>query len=178
MLSMDQSQRGFTFLELLITVAIIGVLAALAGPYMGDYVERQRWVGATEAIYGELQQAKRASISNNTQIYFKVTSSASANWCAGYGDGAGCDCAVANSCQINGQNTLQVSADDYPGISVLDKSVPGASTIDGSFIMPGVSAASKTVVIRSSSLGDVEVDITAAGRISVCSDDLSQYPDC
>jgi len=171
-------QHGVTLLELMVTIAIIGILAAIAGPYMGDYVERQRWVGATEAVYGQLQQAKRAAISNNKPIYFKVTAAASANWCAGYGEAATCDCGVANSCQINSQDTLQVSATDYPGISVLNKSTPADTSISGSFTMPGVSADDRTLVIRSASLGDIEVVVGPTGRVKVCSDDLGQYPDC
>lgn len=59
-------KTGFTLIELMITVAVIGVLAAIAYPSYQDYVKRGRRADAM----GELQQAVAAM-----ERYFTVNGS-------------------------------------------------------------------------------------------------------
>jgi len=55
-------QRGFTLIELMITVAIVGILTAIALPSYSDYVLRGRVVDATNGL---------AALRANMERYFQ-----------------------------------------------------------------------------------------------------------
>ena len=58
-------QRGFTLMELMITVAVIGILSAIAYPAYQDYVRKSRRVDAKNALLDMASRQERFYSVNN-----------------------------------------------------------------------------------------------------------------
>lgn len=72
---------GFTITEMLVVVAIMGVLAAVATPYMGDMIRRQRIKTAAFDVFSSLAFARSEAIKRNTTVTITPTSG---NWARGW----------------------------------------------------------------------------------------------
>jgi len=174
-----KSELGVTFLELVVAVAIIGILAAIAAPYYGDYVTRQRLIGASQAILSQVQFAKRAAISNNATIYVVLKGAQSQNWCVTVSQVVA---SVAADCSggwivSSANQSIRVKSEDYTGITL---NAP-ATAVDLGFSMPAVSISGTTAVSLSSGssdLGYLEINVSPVQLIDICASKLGSYPAC
>jgi type IV fimbrial biogenesis protein FimT len=57
--------RGFTLLELLIVLAIAGILVAMSLPMLGSLIASSRISGATDLLFGSMQRARAEAILNH-----------------------------------------------------------------------------------------------------------------
>ncbi|NVM79976.1 type IV pilus assembly protein PilE [Duganella sp. SG902] len=67
---MKRIQQGFTLIEVMITVAIVGILLAVAVPAYSDYVTRGRLSEAFTALGGAQPAAEQYWSNNRTYVNF------------------------------------------------------------------------------------------------------------
>ena len=63
------NKKGFTLLELIFCIAILGILMAIGIPNYMDYLPRYRANGAIRRLFTELQYAKMKAIADNKDYY-------------------------------------------------------------------------------------------------------------
>ena len=112
---MKKAQQGFTLIELMIVVAIIGILAAVALPAYQDYTKRAK---LSEVILAA--SACRTSITEVFQSNSSASLPGANNW--------GCESSTATSKYV-----ALVETDAVGGVRVKVQGI-GDSTIDGAYV--------------------------------------------
>lgn len=66
---MRSHPRGFTMIELMIAIGLIGILLAIAGPSFRDYIVTQRLKAVTAQLVTDLQYARSESASRSRRVF-------------------------------------------------------------------------------------------------------------
>lgn len=69
-------QRGFTLIELMVTIAIGAILLSVGAPMLADYVANSRLRAAGEAVLSEVLYAQQEAIKRNAVVRLSVKGSA------------------------------------------------------------------------------------------------------
>ena len=120
----QRRQAGFSLIELMVVVVIIGILASIAWPSYTDYVLRSRRAEAKSALQAAAQCMERFNTSNQTFV----------------GGDARCPLPPSDFYNLNyaniARNTFSVAAQPYGGqtndaCGQLGLNQAGAKTADG-----------------------------------------------
>ena len=178
----DARHSGFTLVELLVTVSVVALLAGLAVPAMGRFIDNARLRGAAESLAQELRQARNRALTSQQTIYFSFFRSAAKNWCYGWSDRAACDCQVdgsqpdacLSSAGVDSDMHRQLSS-SYPSITLGSPAKSSTFTLQFAAIRGAASAGS---IRLANNAGEVHVIISPLGRVRTCASRDQGFTPC
>ena len=105
-----RSNLGISMIEIMVVVAIVAVLAGVAGPNFSTFIKNSQIKNTAESVLSGLQMARMEALRRNTSIRFQLTnnltsscvlSTSSANWIINFdSDGNGGSNSVNNACNV------------------------------------------------------------------------------
>lgn len=116
------ARQGFTLLEMLITLVVLGILAAVVYPNLSSYVKKGRRSEAYNSL-NAVQQAQERHRANNSSYASSLTDATNAD-----PPGLG----FASTSSATGLYTLSLDSVSATGYSVIATAVSGKSQADDS----------------------------------------------
>ncbi len=105
-----QPSQGFTLIELMIVVAVIGILAAIAYPSYQDSIRKSRRADAKSALLDAAQRQERFYTENSQYTSVLVSATGCTNTLATITAGTDCGLNHLSATTTDGYYTLTVSA--------------------------------------------------------------------
>lgn len=189
-------QAGFSLIELMITIVVVGVLGTLAAPSMLDFIDKRRLVSQAEAIAELFQFARSEAIKHSSDATPKtvtVTLSPSSPWFLGLSNTGTTPCTNDSTtpCSINQAGaaiTRVVTATECTACTLTLTDSDGAAVTSAVAMvidLRGVvaSGAGHFVNLQSARGKELQVSMSPIGRVALCtssspSASVPGYPSC
>jgi type IV fimbrial biogenesis protein FimT len=163
--------KGFTLLELLVTLAVVGVLLSVAVPSMQSAAEKRRTIAAAEELFSQLKMARSQAVARSEPIFMNIVPGA--NWAVGISNDATCDpsdnlpaCTLPDAAN-NNPITHLFASNDFSDVSLASTS--NQITFQS---QRGTSTGATIDITSTDNIGYVmTINVGILGQINMCSDD-------
>lgn len=164
-----KTQRGFSMIEIVVTIAIMGILMAAAMPSVGDWIRNSRVRNTAESIQNGLQAARMEAVRLNRPVTFSLVSNLTSS----------CAPSSSNGSWVVSQEAPTNHCHDEPSTTVTPMVVAKGSVADGGGATVSATNAAGTAAtsITFNGFGQIANASTATAirRIAVTSADGTSY---
>lgn len=121
-------EQGFTLIELMVAVALLGIVLAIAAPSMSDYIDKRRVINAAEAVYSQFLYARSESVARSETVFVSFSTNGTDTWSVGVSTTPDCDPTVttvtdATACTMvidDGDGNIHGDDPDGDGTAITD----------------------------------------------------------
>jgi len=158
-----QLNTGFSLVELMITVAVIGIITSMAVPSFTSMLERNRLKEASESLKSDLMFARTEAIKQSTNLNVSIDINGS-SWCYGIdSDSTSCNCTTSGDCAIK-----TVDGNLFQGTSLA-----AGTNVDILFQFRRGIASANGATLNTTNYS-TRVVVGSSGRVRICSPDSSK----
>lgn len=176
--------RGVGLVEVLVVVAIVGIITALAAPSFADFLNRRRVTAVAEEISTGLAYAKSETALRSSKVNVRYMNGSGMSCYTIYYNYlvSTCDCTRAQGSACQGGNSIELKTYqlmDSTGVRFSSATGSGNWGSDGpgnmEFTVPQMlpNPGDLMVNVEGVRSGKLTVKLNAAGRISTCTPDGS-----
>lgn len=179
MMSETQSRRGITLVEIMVTLAVLGVLMALAAPSLADLLNRRRVQAVAEQISADIAfaRAETGLRQQDVEFYFQGNSDLSCYSIAYTGNGGSCECTNQTRACLGPAEFKTSRVPASIGVTFTPTLTPieGVTYTKFSFERPRLTPSSGGfgVAVNGARGAKLQVQVNAMGRVSICTPDGS-----
>ncbi len=124
-------ENGITLVELLITIGIIAIVAAVSAPAFSHIIDKQRLQGAADSFYADLQLTRSEAIKRHAPITLSVTLAEDKSWCYAQSDSGRCNCTVVAECTLDNIPSRVTHSTHFKGVILTSTFANHAVTFSG-----------------------------------------------
>lgn len=165
------AQRGFTLIELMIAIVILGIVLALGIPSYRAFIQNSRIRNAAESIQNGLQVARSEAVKHNAQVRFSL--GAGSSWAVGcVAPTADCPASIQQRSTEEGSSAaVIVTPTPVAGTEIVFNSFGAVVATPATFTQLDVDI--DTAVLSAADSRELRITIGAGGNTRMCDPNLT-----